>query len=76
MNPELHILEALQSTYPRGYRPDVLNAELRTRGTPMSLTDQERHCRNLNSKHQVTIVSGQDFQLIKITPDGLSRLAE
>ena len=76
MNPELHILEALQSTYPRGYRPDVLNAELRIRGTPMSLTDQERHCRNLESKKHVTLVSGQDYQLIKITPDGLSRLAE
>jgi hypothetical protein len=74
MNPELAILEALQPCYPRGLRPDVLNAELRRYG--ISLTDQGRHCRNLETKGHVTIVTGQDYTLIKINPDGLARLAE
>lgn len=76
MNPELHVLEALQSSYPRGLREDVLNADLRNAGRAMSLSDQARHCRNLESKKQVTIITGQDYTLIKITPDGLARLAE
>lgn len=76
MNPELQILEALQSSYPRGLREDVLNADLGNKGYKMSRTDQERHCRNLEDKKQVTIIKGQDYTLIKITPDGLARLAE
>jgi hypothetical protein len=76
MNPELSILNALQPCYPRGLRPDALNATLRIGGHSMSLTDQDRHCRNLESKGHVVIVAGQDYTLIKITPDGLARLAE
>lgn len=76
MNPELIILEALQSSYPRGLRRDVLNAEMRVAGNRMFLADQDRHCRNLEAKGQVTIVAAQDYVLIKITPDGLARLAE
>jgi len=76
MNPELYILEALQSSYPRGLREDVLNADMRNVGRKMSLTDQARHCRNLETKGHVTIVEGQDHNTIKITPDGLHRLAE
>ena len=76
MNPELVILNALQPCYPRGLRPDALNATLRIGGNSMSLTDQDRHCRNLEAKGQATIVKGQDYSLIKITPDGLARLAE
>ncbi len=76
MSPELNILEVLQTCYPRGLRAVVLNSDLRVRGTPLSLTDQERHCRNLESKGQVSIVEGEDYTLIKIKPDGLARLAE
>ena len=76
MNPELLILEALQSSYPRGLRENILNSDLRVNGTPMSLTDQQRHCRNIENKGQVTIVEAQDYTLITITPSGLARLAE
>lgn len=76
MNPEISILEALQPCLPRGLREPVLNSELRVRGTPMSLTDQERHCKNLESKKQVTVTTTEDFTLIKITVEGLARLAE
>jgi len=76
MNPELIILEALQSSYPRGLRRDVLNADMRVSGNKLSLTDQDRHCKNLESKGQVAVIDAQDYTLIKITPDGLARLAE
>ena len=76
MNPELHILEALRPCYPRGLREPVLNAELRVRGTRMSLTDQRRHCSSLESKGHVTVVEAEDFTLIKITAEGLARIAE
>ncbi len=76
MNPELYILEVLQSSYPRGLRVGVLNEDLYNAGRQISLTEQHRHCRNLERKGQVTIISGQDHTYIKITPDGLARLAE
>ena len=76
MNPELIILNALQPCYPRGLRPDALNATLRIGGNKISLTDQDRHCRNLEAAGHLIIVAGQDYTLIKITPDGIARLAE
>lgn len=76
MNPELNILNALRPCYPRGSREPVLHAELQNRGTPMSLTDQRRHCTTLEEKGHVTIVRTEDFTLIKITAEGLARLAE
>lgn len=76
MNPELHILAALAPCHPRGLREPVLNAELRVRGTPMSLSDQRRHCATLESKGHVIVTATEDFTLIKITAEGLARLAE
>jgi hypothetical protein len=76
MTPELHILEALRPCYPRGLREPILSSELRLRGTPMSLTDQRRHCGSLESAGEVTIIATKDFKLIKITAEGLARIAE
>ena len=76
MNPELSILVALKPCHPRGLREPVLNSELRVRGTAMSLTDMQRHCATLESKGHVTVVSTEDFTLIKITAEGLARIAE
>lgn len=76
MNPELHILEALKPCLPRGLREPVLHSELRVRGTPMSLTDLKRHCEILESKGHVTVTRTEDFTLIKITAEGLARIAE
>jgi hypothetical protein len=76
MNPELSILEALRPCHPRGLREPVLNSELRVRGTPMSLTDQRRHCGDLESSGHVVIITTTDFTLIKITAEGLARVAE
>lgn len=76
MNPELTILKTLQPNYPRGLRENVLKNEVPNYGNALSLTDLKRHCGNLESKGHVTIIDGQDYTLIKITPDGLARLAE
>ncbi len=76
MNPEIQILEALKPCLPRGLREPVLNSELRVRGTLMSLTDQKRHCANLEAKGHVTVITSEDFTLIKITAEGLARIAE
>ena len=42
----------------------------------MSLTDLKRHCEGLETKGHVTIVDTEDFTLIKITAEGLARIAE
>lgn len=76
MNPELNILESLKPCHPRGLREPVLNSELRVRGTPMSLSDQQLHCANLKHKGHVTVTATEDFTLIKITAEGLARIAE
>ncbi len=76
MNPELTILRALQPNYPRGLRENILKNEVPNYGPELSLTDLRRHCKNLEERGHVTIVDGQDYKLIKITPDGLARLAE
>ena len=76
MNPELTILQTLQPNYPRGLRENILKVELPNYGDAQSLSDLRRHCTNLESKGQVTIIKGEDYTLIKITPDGLARLAE
>jgi hypothetical protein len=76
MNPELNILTALEPCHPRGLREGVLNSELRVRGTRMSLTDQRRHCESLEAKGHVTVTATEDFTLIKITAEGLARIAE
>lgn len=76
MNPELTILRTLQPNYPRGLRENVLKCEVPNYGGAISLTDLRRHCGNLESKGQVTIINAEDYTLIKITPDGLARLSE
>ncbi len=76
MNPELNILNALAPCFPRGLRELVLNDELRVRGTPMSLTDQSRHIKNLETADEVIVITTKDFTLIKITAEGLARIAE
>jgi hypothetical protein len=76
MNPELTILRTLRPNYPRGLREPVLNAELPNYGEGQSLTDMRRHCEDLESRGHVVIIKATDFTLIKITPEGLARLAE
>lgn len=76
MNPELSILRTLQPNYPRGLRENVLKNDVPNYGAALSLSDLRRHCGNLETKGQVTVITAQDYTLIKITPDGLSRLAE
>lgn len=76
MNPELNILAALAPCHPRGLREPVLHSELRVRGTPESLSDLRRHCDALETKGHVIITRTEDFTLIKISAEGLARIAE
>lgn len=76
MNPELTILRTLQPNYPRGLRENVLRCEVPNYGAELSLTDLQRHCQKLETKGHVTIIKGEDYTFIKITPDGLARLSE
>lgn len=76
MNPELTILRTLQPNYPRGLRENVLKNELPNYGEGQSLTDLRRHCGNLESKGHLVIIEDPDFTLIKITAEGLARLAQ
>lgn len=76
MNPERIILETLQPNYPRGLRESTLKCEVPNYGAGLSLTDLRRHCKNIEEKGQVVVIIGEDYTLIKITPDGLARLSE
>jgi hypothetical protein len=76
MNTERCILEALAPCHPRGLRENVLKHDVRNYGAELSLTDLRRHLGNLESKGHVTVTKTEDFTLIKITAEGLARLAE
>lgn len=76
MNIERLILEALHLVHPRMLTESVLLSDLRIMGAKISLTDLRAHTARLETKSQVTVVTGEDATRIKITPDGIARLAE
>lgn len=79
MNPEQIILTALQRVHPRMLKENVLWSDVRNDGHDMSLTDLRRHVRALEIKEggsQVVVIKGEDATRIKITTEGLARLAE
>ena len=76
MNPERLILESLHLVHPRMLTERVLHSDLSVAGVTMSMTDLRGHLKRLEDKGQVTVVTGEDATRIKITPDGIARLAE
>ena len=76
MNPERLILESLHLVHPRMLTERVLQSDLTIAGVSMSITDLKGHLQRLETKSQLTIVTGEDATRIKITPDGIARLAE
>jgi hypothetical protein len=76
MKPERIILESLSLVHPRMLTETVLLSDLRVQGMQMSLTDLRGHLGRLESKSQVTVVTGEDSTRIKITQDGIARLSE
>lgn len=76
MKLERYILEALSLVHPRMLAENVLLSDLKIEGLQISLTDLRGHLGRLESKKQVTVVTGEDATRIKITPDGLARLSE
>lgn len=76
MNVERLILESLHLVHPRMLTERVLLSDLSIAGEPISLTDLRGHLKKLEAKSQVTVVTGEDATRIKITSDGIARLAE
>lgn len=76
MNAERLILESLHLVHPRMLTERVLRSDLRVAGIDMSLTDLRGHIGRLEEKSQVVVVKDDDATRIKITSDGIARLAE
>ena len=76
MNLELIILEILEGAAPRLLKRKVLfsQAALETDGLTESAFSQAITL--LDRKKQIWIDAGEDVTRIKITPDGLARIAE
>lgn len=76
MNLERLILEKLNDVHPRMLTENVLWSDVRMEEAATSLTDLRNAVRKLESKNQVVVVTGEDSTRIKITTDGIARLAE
>lgn len=76
MNLERLILDKLSLVHPRMLTENVLWNDCRMEVPGTSLTDLRMKLRALESKGQVTVVTGEDATRIKITSDGIARLAE
>jgi hypothetical protein len=76
MNIERLILEDLHLSHPRMLTERVLLSDLSNAGVPVSMTDLRGHLRKLEEKSQVIVVTSEDATRIKITSDGIARLAE
>ena len=72
MNIERLILQELKAVHPRMLTEKMLFAVI----TDASLTDVRNSVRELERKHQVVVVTGEDTTRIKITQDGIARLSE
>jgi len=72
MNIERLILQELTEVHPRMLTEKMLFAVI----TDASLTDVRNAVRELERKHQVVVVTGEDTTRIKITQDGIARLSE
>lgn len=76
MNLERLILEKLNDVHPRMLTENVLWSDVRMEEAATSLTDLRNAVRKLEGKNQVVVVTGEDSTRIKITTDGIARLAE
>lgn len=76
MNLERLILEKLSLVHPRMLRMQTLHSDMRMDLPDISLTDLKRHVSNLEGKTQVIVLNNDDGTRVKISTDGLARLAE
>lgn len=76
MNIERIILTSLSQVHPRLMTENVLWSEVRLETGETSLTDLRRHAGDLERKGQVVVITGEDATRLKITTDGIARLAE
>lgn len=76
MNPERLILERLSLSHPRMTSEEVLRSELTNLAVKMSRTDLAKHLAALEAKGQAIVITTEDYTRIKITAEGLARIAE
>lgn len=76
MTLERNILDKLNVVHPRLLTENVLLNDVRMDEPKTSLADLRNAVRILESKEQVTVITGEDTTRIKITSDGKARLAE
>lgn len=76
MNLERLIITKLSLVCPRMVTETVLWSDLRIDDPTVSLTAMRAAIRSLETKGQVAVVPGEDSTKIKITADGIARLAE
>ena len=76
MNLELALLEKLETAHRRLLKRSVVLAELSLELDAVTETDFARALIQLDRKRQVWIDQGEDVTRLKITPEGLARIAE
>lgn len=76
MNDQRLILEKLSQVHPRMMSENVLWSALRLEIHGYSLTELRASTRILEEKSQIIVVNSDDSTRIKITADGIARLAE
>lgn len=76
MKLELHILRKLNEAHPRLIKRSVLFAEVGFEVDDLTESAFARSLALLDEKGQVWIDAGEDVTRIKITPEGMARVAE
>lgn len=76
MTIERNILDKLSLVSPRMLTENVLWSDVRQDMPQASLTELRSAMRQLEAKSQIIVISNEDATRIKITTDGLARLAE
>lgn len=72
---EIPILTALETANPRMLKRTVLQADVTLAVDSFSMTTFDRALVVLEQKGQIRLYPGEDVQRVKITDDGLDRLA-
>ena len=73
---ERTILEDLEEAHPRMLKLTTLHASVSLKADDFTVAGFERAIRVLERKGQIRVFAGEDVKRVKITDEGLSRLAD
>lgn len=73
---DLIILEDLEEAHPRMLKQSTLQASVSMKVDDFTVAGFERALRVLERKKQIRVFAGEDVKRVKITDEGLSRLAD